>query len=363
MLIDADRHVVEPIELWKQYLEEPFREHAPYYACVGGRQTPRLMLNGEPVFHKISERAVRELAAVGARRGDELWAGRDPALQIRAMDRSRIDIALLYPTNTLFLLGIDTIDPALAGAITRAYNRWLHDFCAYDPARLRGVGVVNVHDPAAMVDDLERVAAWGWKAVVLRPNPVKGRLLSDPAHEPFWDACERLGVAVALHEGAHARVPTAGADRFETRFALHACSHPMEQMMAFLALVEGGVLERHPGLRVAFLEAGCGWLPYWLWRLDEVEYRHLSGEVAENVRRKPSEYFRRQCFVAIEPDEPYLPELIRHIGEDNLLFGTDFPHLDHDSDITGKLAPLERELPGGVLGKILWDNPARLYGL
>ncbi|MDI1430140.1 amidohydrolase family protein [Polyangium sorediatum] len=364
MLIDADRHVIEPIDLWKRYLEEPFRAHAPSYEDVGrSGRTPRLMLQGEPVHHKLSERAVRELSAVGSRRSDELWAGRDPAAQIRAMDRAHVDMALFFPTTTLFLLGIDTIDPALAGAFTRAYNRWLHDFCAHDPARLRGVGVVNVHDPAAMVEDLACIAAWGWTAVVLRPNPVKGRLLSDPAYEPFWAACERLDVAVALHEGAHARVPTAGADRFESRFALHACSHPMEQMMAFLALVEGGVLERHPGLRVAFLEAGCGWLPYWLWRLDEIEYRNLSGEVAENVRRKPSEYFRRQCFVAIEPDEPYLPELIPYIGEDNLIFGTDFPHLDHDSDITEKLVPLGQKLPGNVLQKILRDNPARLYRL
>lgn len=364
MRIDADRHVIEPIDMWERYLEEPFRERAPYFLDVGsGLQTRRLMLEGEPVHHKLSERAVRELAAVGTRRGHELWAGRDPAAQLRAMDRSHIDIALLFPTNTLSLLGIDTLDPTLAGAITRAYNRWLHDFCAHDPARLRGVGVVNVHDPAAMVEDLACFAAWGWRAVVLRPNPVKGRILSDPAHEPFWAACERLDVSVAIHEGAHARVPTAGADRFETRFALHACSHPMEQMMALLALVEGGVLERHPALRVAFLEAGCGWLPYWLWRLDEIEYRNLSGEVAENVRRRPSEYFRRQCFVAIEPDEPYLPELVRYLGEDNLIFGTDFPHLDHDSDITEKLAPLGKRLPGGVLEKILWDNPARLYGV
>jgi len=361
MTVDADRHVIEPIEMWKRYLEGPFRERAPYYELGG--LAPRLMLNGEPVYHKLSERAVRELAAAGSRRGDELRAGWDPALQIRAMDRAHVDAAFLFPTITLFLLGIDTIDPAFAGAVTRAYNRWLRDYCAYDPARLRGVGVVNVHDPGAMVEDLEQAAAWGWKAVVLRPNPVKGRLLGDPAHEPFWAACERLDVAVALHEGAHARVPTAGADRFETRFALHACSHPMEQMMAFLALVEGGVLERHPKLRVAFLEAGCGWLPYWLWRLDEVEYRNLSGEVAENVRREPSAYFRRQCFIAIEPDEPYLPELIRYLGEDNLIFGTDFPHLDHDSDVAAKLAPLGQKLPGGVLQKILRDNPARLYGL
>jgi predicted TIM-barrel fold metal-dependent hydrolase len=137
----------------------------------------------------------------------------------------------------------------------------------------------------------------------------------------------------------------------------------MEQMMALLALIEGGVLERHPSLRVAFMEAGCGWVPYWLWRLDQVEYKHLQGEVAENVRRPPSEYFRRQCFVSIEPDEPTLPEVVRQLGAENLLFGTDFPHVDHDGGEGHAMASLRGRLPEEVLQKLSWDNPARLYGL
>ncbi len=103
-------------------------------------------------------------------------------------------------------------------------------------------------------------------------------------------------------------------------------------------------LERHPNLRVAFLEAGCGWLPYWLWRLDEAEYKHLAWEVKDNVKMKPSEYFRRQCFVSIEPDEPYLPEIIKYIGDDNLLFGSDFPHIDHDPEALEEVIDLEERL-------------------
>jgi predicted TIM-barrel fold metal-dependent hydrolase len=212
-----------------------------------------------------------------------------------------------------------------------------------------------------MVAQLDQVTELGFRAVVIRPNPVEGRTLGHPAYEPFWAECERRGIAIAVHEGAHAYLPAAGGDRFHSRFALHACSHPMEQMMAFLALVEGGVLERHPNLRVAFLEAGCGFLPYWLWRLDEVEYKSLAGEVRDNVRLQPSTYFRRQGFVALEPDEPYLSELLPFLGEDNLVFGTDFPHLDHDAGVVGQALALR--LPGEALRKILWDNPIRFSGL
>jgi predicted TIM-barrel fold metal-dependent hydrolase len=137
----------------------------------------------------------------------------------------------------------------------------------------------------------------------------------------------------------------------------------MEQMMALLALLEGGVLERHPRLRVAFLEAGCGWLPYWLYRLDEVEHRHLAGEVAETVRRAPSAYFRDRCFVGFEPDEPYLPEVIPRVGAGSLLFGTDFPHPDADADAVARAVALRGTISDAVLQQLLADNAARFYGI
>jgi predicted TIM-barrel fold metal-dependent hydrolase len=378
-IIDADRHVVEPIDLWQSRLLPIFQDRAPHllYAAPEdddlGERWERLgprgllpdpipALEGQPIWHKLSRRAALEVAVAGLGRGPSARAGADPAAHLADMDRSGIDVAVLYPTLELFLLGIDTLDPALAGALTSAYNDWLRDFCAHAPDRLRGAGAISVHDPAGMVAELERIAGFGWTAVVLRPNPTKGRVLGDAAYEPFWSACERRSIAVVIHEGAHARVASAGADRFHTRFALHACSHPMEQMMAFLALLEGGVLERHPALRFAFVEAGCGWVPFWMWRLDE-EYAQLRGEVAEHVRMKPSAYFRRQCYVTIEPDEPYLPDLLRHIGEDNLLFGTDFPHLDHQTDLVDRVLARAASLPAGALRKLLWDNPARLYAI
>jgi predicted TIM-barrel fold metal-dependent hydrolase len=271
-------------------------------------------------------------------------------------------MAFIYPTYFSWLIAVDTMAPQLAGAFVRAYNNWLRDFCRYDPQMLRGVGVVNPHAPEEMAVELQRVADFGWKAVYLRPNPVKGRLLSDPAYEPFWSKCEELGMAVSLHEGTHCRLPAAGADRFHTRFALHACSHPLEQMMALLALIEGGVLERHPRLRIGFLESGCGWLPYWLWRLDR-EYADLRWEVADTVKMPPSDYFRRQCFIAFEPSEPYLVELLDYLGPDNLIFGSDYPHMDHQPTVVKEAVALQERLPQPIVQKILWDNPARFYGL
>ncbi|MBD2579323.1 amidohydrolase family protein [Oscillatoria sp. FACHB-1406] len=353
-IVDADAHVFEPNDMWGKYLEPAFKSFA---------LSPDLKIKGESIYQKMTERvAVKEAKRIGRSHPASVLNRFNAESQVRAMKLMGIDIAFNYPSYALWILAIDTIAPQLAGAFTRAYNNWLQDFCSYDPQILKGVGAINFHDPEQMVSELQRIASFGWKAVFMLPNPVKGRLLSDLAYEPFWTECEQLGIAVGLHTAAHARLATAGAERFNTRFALHACAHPIEQMMALLALIEGGVLERHPKLKIGFLESGCGWLPYWLWRLDE-EYENLHWEVNDNVKMKPSEYFRRQCVIEIEPSEPYIPEIIRYIGSDNLIFGSDYPHVDHKPDIVERAVALQEQLPQETVQKILWDNSVRFYGL
>ena len=355
-IIDADSHVIEPPNMWAEYLEPEFSKFAP---------SADMKINGEEIVAKLPGQ-IRELAnkQMMAAHPNAYFNRYNVESHVQEMVLMGVDMAFLYPTYGLWVWAIDSMEAEVAGAFTRAYNNWLKDFCSYDPSRLNGVGAINLHAPEAMVSELHQIVDFSWKAVFLRPNPVKGRLLSDSAYEPFWTECERLGIAVGIHEGTHCRLPTTGTQRFNTRFATHACSHPMEQMMALLALIEGGVLERHPLLRVAFLESGCGWLPYWLWRLDE-EYENLHSEeqINHNVRMKPSEYFRRQCFIGMEPSEPYLAEVIQYIGADNLIFGSDYPHMDHNPKVVKKLVELEERLSKRTLRKIVWDNPRRFYNL
>ncbi|MBC1225449.1 amidohydrolase family protein [Nostoc sp. UCD120] len=353
-IIDADSHVIEPPEMWAKYLEPEFRDFAP---------SSDMKIKGEAISQKISVKAQEEGNKQMMQAHPHAYFNRyNPESHVQSMIQMGIDVAFLYPNYGLWLFAIDSLKAEVIGAFVRAYNTWLYEeFCNYDPERLKGVGAVNQHDPQDMVKELHRIASFGWKAVFLRPNPVKGRILSDPAYEPFWTTCEELNIAVGIHEGHWSRLPTTGADRFNTRFALHACSHPMEQMMALLALIEGGVLERHPKLRIGFLESGCGWLPYWLWRLDE-EYQVTPWEVKDRVRLMPSEYFRRQCFIAVEPSEPYLSKLIDYIGSDNIIFGSDYPHMDHKPDIVSQVVKLEKDLPKEIIQKILWHNSIRFYG-
>jgi predicted TIM-barrel fold metal-dependent hydrolase len=379
-IIDADRHVIEPFDMWQRYLEPAFVARAPTtvpatvtepvvdrvarLGALGLLQLPPVaMFEGKPIFGNLSEQALLALAAVAHARGGRTGALDQPETYLQDMDQQGIELCFLYPTFTLLMLTHEHLEPPFARAIARAYNTWLRDFCARDPQRLRGVGVLSLHEPEQLVPQLQDIVALGWRTVMVRPNPFQGRLLGAPEYAAFWAECERLSVSVALHEGTHSHGVATGSDRFHTRFAQHACSHPMEHMMGFLSLLEGGVLERHPKLRFAFLESGCGWVPYWLWRLDE-EYRLLAGEVRPHVRLKPSEYFRRQCFVVAEPSEKYLTALLPQLGEDLVLFGSDFPHLDHEEGELEELLALREQFPEPrTLQRMLWDNPARFYGV
>ncbi len=367
-IIDADGHVMEPAGMWERYIEPAFRDRAPrivrdpsgvLHIDSDGRRCPRV--DGVNRVSAAMRRAFSE--RVRESLGPYLRADYDAASQIRAMDEGGIEIAYLYPTQGLYTAAIDDLDPALAIAICRAYNDWIVDFCAFAPARLKPVGMlVGLHDPALAVREVERLAPRGFTAIYVRPNPIHGRRLDHADYEPLWGACERLGLAVGVHEGVGAHLPTAGADRFESFFAGHAASHPMEQMLAMAALIGGGVLERHPALRVAFLESGCGWLPYWLWRLDEhwEKTEGIEGEPALSM--KPSDYFRRQCWIACEADEPDVPRVLDVIGEDRVVFASDYPHPDHKWPETVETM-LAMPLGDAAKRKILRDNPAALYRL
>jgi predicted TIM-barrel fold metal-dependent hydrolase len=364
-IIDADGHVMEPAGLWVSYIDPVFRVRAPRVVRLDDGHTAFFTDGYLSPRPECISRGVRDAFArtIQTHLADSLRDRFSPASQLRAMDLGGVDVSFLYPTLGLFAASIDGLEPAFAIAICRAYNTWLHEFCREAPDRLRPVAMlVGLHDPQAATGEAIRVAALGFRGVFIRPNPVRGRTLADPAYTPLWEACERLGLTIGVHGGVGTHLPDAGADRFTTFFACHAASHPVEQMLAMLALISGGVLERHPKLRVAFLEAGCGWLPYWLWRMDEhwQKTRGIAGE--PELPLAPSEYFRRQCWISFEPDEPYLPDIIHRIGEDRLLFASDYPHPDHVWPETVEAA-VALPLADSVKRKIFRDNPARLYGL
>jgi predicted TIM-barrel fold metal-dependent hydrolase len=266
----------------------------------------------------------------------------------------------------LFVLASDDIDGALAAGLARAYNNWMADFCRADPKRLRGVGMVPLQDPAAAAAEAERCATeLGFRGIFVRPNPVGGRNFDHPDYEPLWEVMSRHSMALGIHEGGFPLLPQVVKGRLTEPMQVHICTHPMEQMIAAVSLVYGGVLERHPGLRVAFLEAGCGWVPFWLHRMDEhwENSRQRDFGTQNVLREAPSTYFRRQCYVSAESSEYMLSQVIDLIGDDHIVFTTDYPHPDspwpHAVEEFLSLPGVSSESKR----RILWDNALDLYGV
>jgi len=166
----------------------------------------------------------------------------------------------------------------------------------------------------------------GFHGGFVRPNPYNNRMLHDPAYDPLWSAAEDLDFWIGIHEGGNSGTPTVGIDRFEGRGAQHIISHTMEMMLACMSMIWGGVCERHPDLRVGFLESGGGWIAPWLDRMD----RHFDdqGFNDSGLKTRPSELFQLNCWISFEPVEGSLKVLAEYIGPHKILWATDYPHRD-----------------------------------
>jgi predicted TIM-barrel fold metal-dependent hydrolase len=276
------------------------------------------------------------------------------------MDIEGIDVAVLYPTRGLQVLAEPNMEPEFAAALASAYNNWLYDFCEKNPNRLLGAGMISPFDIEEAVAETRRcVKELGFRAIFMRSNIANGRNWYDDYYEPLWSLLEELEIPLGFHESSS----TAGrqiGDNFEPNFMLRRIvAQPMEQMLGLVSLCSGGVLARHPKLRVAFLEANCTWLPWLLWRLDEGWER--EGDVwAKDLAMVPSEYFKRQVFVSVEPDEAGVKYVIDYIGTDRLVFSTDYPH--GDSKFPHSVESfLKLDITRDDKRKILWDNCAAFY--
>jgi predicted TIM-barrel fold metal-dependent hydrolase len=372
-VVDADAHVIEPDDLWARYFDASLREHAPRHL----NRAFAIQVDGVPI-NTPADWETETSAEQTARRDERISAtfrelfpaaydrGFDAVAQLADMDVEGVDLAFLYPSYGLFATASSELDPVIAAATCRAYNNWLADFCGGDRDRLHGVGMLALQDPDAAAAEVLRVHDdLGFRAMFARPNPICGRNLDDPAYEAVWKALSERQMTLGLHEGGMPPLPQAGSDRLTNAEQKHICSHPMEQMVAAVSLIYGGVLERFPGLRVAFLEAGCGWVPFWLERMDDHYEKGLARDfgAANDLTQPPSEYFARQCYVSADADEAMLAPVIALLGDERIVFSTDYPHPDskYPHAVESFLA-----LPGvsdDSKRRILWDNARALYGM
>jgi len=275
-ICDSDMHVFEPADLWQRYIDPAYRHVAP----VGLTEMVRDMR--VKVKSRVILRSPMAKPMLKAPKRDSGWrkehddayaesaaAGWNARSQLEAMDKEGLDLAVLFPSRGLFVLGLDSqemmgndgLEPGFAAAIARAYNDWLHDFCSEAPDRMYGAAMVAPHNVEASVEETRRcVEEYGFKAIFLQPGCVNRRPWHHPAYDPLWAECARLDIPVAFHGGGQTYLrPDFSLEVFDDCMMWHVFTHPLGIMTAALSMTAGGVLQRFPTLRVALLEGNCSW--------------------------------------------------------------------------------------------------------
>jgi uncharacterized protein len=378
-VVDSDMHLIEPADLWRRYIDPKFKDAAPMGDNAPIPRNIGVDLSyGMPSQHPDAARHMTNWFRALSRHmtpveGEYEFAARrnfDGVSQLEAMDREGIDVAALYPSRGLFVLGVDSsetagakgIDPALATAIARAYNDWLHDFMAPDRKRMYGAAMIAPHDVKSAAAETRRcVEKYGFKAIFLLPGQINKRPWHDPHYDPLWAECEQAGIPVVFHGGGPDHLNDFGQGLYDKLMLWHTFSHSLGPMAALVSFAGGGVLERFPKLRAGFLEANCSWAPWLLARLDD-HYEEYIGRFEVKLSKLPSEHFRDNCYVSVEADEKPARLVVDWMGDDNVVFSTDYPHPDSKfPHAVDKF--LSMPLPDQVRRKFLWDNCARLYNL
>jgi predicted TIM-barrel fold metal-dependent hydrolase len=292
--------------------------------------------------------------------------GFDPESTLTAMDIEGVDVAVMYGTRGRQILMHDDLAPGYAAALARAYNNWAYDYCRSQPARLKFAAQIAMHDIPAAIEEARRcVKELGAVGVIGTPNPVNDQHLHDEVCEPLWNALEELDVPIGFHPTGNTSLKDDAGRRYVGHANFHPIAHairnPVELMGAIASMTTGGILERHPRLRCAFLEGTAGWLYWWLWRLDD-QWEKFGPGCEHQLSLLPSEYFKRQCYIALDVDEEPAVDVVNKMGADYFVVSTDYPHSDGAFP-----EAMEQffELPFGdeVRRKILWENCARLYNI
>lgn len=349
-VIDADGHVLmEAAEGWLDYFERADAEHMEDLIINNRRHwQQREGVDKEAVYDAIRQR----------NKGEGGW---DAKARLAVMDAEGVDVAVLFGTE----LGLN--QEAYSPSVCRGYNDWLADYCAADPKRLKGVALLPLDDIDASRAELERVVERSGFVGFFMKASVRGWSCDHRRYDPLYAAAEGLGVPSLIH------IPHGVKDLLEQNFdygflRTHVV-HSFAGMLACMDAVYGGLLDRFPRLRMAFLESQVGWLPWFVDRLDEQHATYsVRPGLETGLRRVPSTYLDEgRLFFSCDPDERYLAmaaeaQLAPGVaGEDCILWASDYPH--SDAIYPGALRALtERDdLSETQKRKLTRENAQRLY--
>jgi uncharacterized protein len=370
--IDADGHVEEnPATFDDKYLDPTFRAVRPRVVAMDGlvywsideQLFPRRVgrgcnnlgtptnYNGKPATHTLGKPE-----SIGCMELSDLRARLD------IMDEEQITVQVLY--TTLFLAYPLSSNRRLVTALCSSYNRWLGDRLGTHE-RLKWAAVANLDEEDQAVKQVHEAKRLGASAVMVL-GTAGDRQLDDASLFPFYEALCQENLPLAVHVGW--ACPSIN-NLYSHIYPSGVVAFHFPVLMAFAALISGGVLDRFPNLTAVFLEAGSMWVPYMIDRLNH-RYQNQGKALAQFLpQTKPvqalpvMDYIRKgNLFFSAELEDFILPQVLELVGEKQVVMGTDMPHGDRERFAAQRLGE-RKDLSTEALGNILENNPARLYGL
>jgi predicted TIM-barrel fold metal-dependent hydrolase len=345
---DADSHLMELDDWLKEYVEPDLRDR------FGGLYLGRAGAMAKDALRRAEERALDDATMAELEgqlmdlKGWHALGAFDPTERSRALDLLGFERQLVFTTfASSQFLGSD--DPEIRAAGTRALNKGIVDFCSHDE-RLLPVAFVPIGHPGRAAAEIEACLTDGAAAVHVTHDAPKRVSYTHPDYDGVWGRLAEAGVPFVLHVGGSRRsVPPSlhenglppvtdfigGGENVRAKDYI-ALSHAAELFLACMAM--DGVFDRFPGLHGGVIELGASWLPTLLVKLDQATRNFRKTEAQLNAMAlKPSEYVRRQVWATPFPGEP-VGALIDQVGEDMLLFSSDYPHPEGTRDPLGRFA-------------------------
>lgn len=366
-IISVDDHLVEPPDMFTGRLPAKFLDRAPRVIENGtgremwlfeGVEIPNFGLNA------VSGRPQEEYG-IEPTRFDEIRLGCfDVDARIDDMNAGGILASLCFPSFPQFCGQIfaNTEDKDLALAVLQAYNDWhIEEWAGAHPGRFIPLALVPYWDPEVMATEVRRVAARGVRAVTWSENPEKLGVPSFHSEhwDPFWRACDDLGMVVCLHIGSSSAVKLPST---EAPFTTMMNLQPTAVMDTAADLLWSRVIREFPNIRFALSEGSIGWIPYLLERADYVYEHHGLWTGSDFGGRLPSEVFRDHFIACFIEDAAGL-RLLDLIGSDIVCLETDYPHSDSTwPESPERLVRSLGHLDDDTVDAITYRNAMRYFG-
>lgn len=391
-IISVDDHVVEPPDLWTSRVPRRYLDRAPRverdrarFSFEGGVFSyEKGVEDGEWCDWWLYDDLVYPLPKLSAAVGfdkldvtpitfDQIRPGAwKQADRLADMDANGVEASICYPNVLPRFCGqafLEREDKELAAVCVRAYNDWMIDeWCAGDGAgRLIPMTIIPLWDPEAAAAEIRRCADKGSHAISFSENPYHLGLPS--VHDPnrFWDpvfaACEETETVLCMHIGSSSKMPSTSPD---APFAVSSTITFANAMGSMCDYILSGILERFPGLVIAYAEGQVGWMPYVIERMDKLwEERDPTTSFGVQLPKRPSSYIDGRIYGCIFDDEIGLRNR-DVIGMDNICFEVDYPHADttfpHTRETFAKIVA-QAGLDDAEIHKLARANAIRAFGL